>query len=76
MNQHILTKELLNSIKSLQINENLNHQIYKGETDLVYSTPTGTRKENVYLFEKEEEAFIIDTKWKKIKRGNPTGARL
>jgi 5-methylcytosine-specific restriction protein B len=57
MNQLILAKELLNYIKSLQINENLNHWIYKGETDIAYSTPTGSWKEDGYLFEKEDNSF-------------------
>ena len=42
MNKHILAKELLNYIKSLQIDKNINEWIFKGKTDIAYHTPTGS----------------------------------
>ncbi len=58
MNKHILAKELLNYIKSLQIDKNINEWIFKGKTDIAYGTPTGSwGTQNGYLFEKKDKSF-------------------
>nr|WP_315213568.1 AAA family ATPase [uncultured Flavobacterium sp.] len=58
MNQHILAKELLNYIKNLQIDQNLNDWICKGKTDITYGSPNGGwGKENGYLFEKKDKSY-------------------
>ena len=53
-----LAKELLNYIKTLQTDQNLNNWICKGKTDIAYGTPTGSwGKQNGYLFEKKNKSF-------------------
>lgn len=57
MNHYILSKELLNYIKNLQLDQTLNNWKFKGQTDIAYSTPTGSWDVDGYLFEKVDKSF-------------------
>jgi hypothetical protein len=57
MNQLILAKELLNYLKALPIDQNINDWVCKGQTDITYGSPNGSwNGMNGYLFVKKDNS--------------------
>ena len=65
MDQFTYSNTLLNHIKSLQVDEHIGEWEFKGETEVVFSTPGGQWPADGYLFEK------LDGKYKFVIRCFP-----